>query len=134
MDVDDFLDGCPVRVHDGTYAVVKSRVPDPDAFATIDDGAETTVVAESDAYDPDDAIAVEDGWRVLTFDVVLPFDLVGFLARVTAELADAGVPVFALSAYSTDHVLVKTDDLDAAVDRLSALGCVVDHEAGDGGV
>lgn len=129
MDVDDYLDGTTVTVRDGTYAVVKSRRPNPDAFATITDGSETTVVIASGEFDTEDAIEVQDDWRLLTFDVVLPFELVGFLARIATALADAGVSIFALSAYSTDHVLVDDADLETANDVLESLGCTVERTA-----
>ncbi len=60
--------------------------------------------------------------------MVLPFELVGFLARIASVLADADVSIFAISAYSTDHVLVSADDLDTAVERLEDLGCSVEFE------
>ena len=46
------------------------------------------------------------------------------VAEPTA-LAEADVSVFALSAYSTDHVLVRRTDLDVAVQQLETLGCAV---------
>ena len=62
---------------------------------------------------------VVSGFRLVTLDVELGWDVVGFLAHVTAILASAGVPVGALSAFSRDHLLVKQDDLGRA---LRALG------------
>lgn len=121
--MDPVLSGCTVTVHPETFDVVEARRPDPDALASLQIGAETTIIAETDTYDRDAAIAVESGWRLLSFDVVLPFDLVGFLARVSTALADADVSIFALSAFSTDHVLVKDHDLDAATECLAGLGC-----------
>ena len=61
----------------------------------------------------------EAGFRLVTLDVELGWDVVGFLAHVTRILADAGVPVGALSAFSRDHLLIKQDDLGKA---LRALG------------
>ena len=58
---------------------------------------------------------VEAGFRLVTLDVELPWDVVGFLAHVTAILAEASVPVGALSAFSRDHLLIKQDDLGAAL-------------------
>ncbi|MDT3436086.1 ACT domain-containing protein [Haloarcula sp. 1CSR25-25] len=55
----------------------------------------------------------------------LPFELVGFLATVASALAEVDISVFVISTYSTDHVFVKEDDLDAAVLRLENLGCTV---------
>jgi hypothetical protein len=125
MDPEDVLAGSEVVVSAAKYDVVRAQAPIPDAFATIDDGRETTVVVEADAYDPTAAEAVEPGWRALTFDLELPFDLVGFLAHVATALAAADVTIFALSAYSTDHVLVPETDLAAALERLADLGCRV---------
>ena len=64
---------------------------------------------------------IESGFRLVTFDVVLDFGVTGFLAKVAELLADAGVPIIAVSAFSRDHLLVKQDDLRTA---LTALGSV----------
>ena len=58
---------------------------------------------------------VEVGFRLVTLDVELGWDVVGFLAHVTRILADASVPVGALSAFSRDHLLIKQDDLGKAL-------------------
>jgi len=62
---------------------------------------------------------VEPGFRLVTLGVELGWDVVGFLAHVTAILAAAGVAVGALSAFSRDHLLIKQEDLGKA---LRALG------------
>ncbi len=58
---------------------------------------------------------VEGNFRLLTFDLVLDWDVVGFLARVTQVLSEAGISVGALSAFSRDHLLIKQDDLGKAL-------------------
>ncbi len=62
---------------------------------------------------------VEGGFRLLTLDLKLDWNVVGYLARVTEILAHAGISVGALSAFSRDHLLIKQDDLG---DALRALG------------
>jgi hypothetical protein len=62
---------------------------------------------------------VEGGFRLLTFDIELAWNVVGYLAMVTEILAGAGVSVGALSAFSRDHLLIKQDELGTA---LRALG------------
>jgi hypothetical protein len=57
--------------------------------------------------------------------MVLPFSLVGFFALVAGALAEAGVSIFSISAYSTDHVFVKGHDLEKAVKTLEKLGMSV---------
>ena len=57
----------------------------------------------------------EGGFRLLTLDIELGWQVVGYLARVTGILAQGGIPVGALSAFSRDHLLVKQDDLGRAL-------------------
>ena len=58
---------------------------------------------------------VEGGFRLITLDIELAWNVVGFLARVTEILAGAGISVGALSAFSRDHLLIKQDDLGRAL-------------------
>jgi len=67
---------------------------------------------------------IENGYRMLTFNIVLELSVVGFMAEVSRILADAGVTILALSSYSRDSLLIKQEDLAAA---LKALGPFVDE-------
>ncbi|MFL6230468.1 MAG: ACT domain-containing protein [Pyrinomonadaceae bacterium] len=94
--------------------------PRPDApFMLLRDTHETTLLIEEDdwltmRHAARDA-RVETGFRLVTLDIELPWNVVGFLARVTEILAEAGVSVGALSAFSHDHLLIKQDQLGAAL-------------------
>jgi hypothetical protein len=66
------------------------------------------------------------GWRLLTVRGPLEFDLTGVMAALAGELAAAGVTLLAVSTYDTDHVLVRSADLDRAVKALREAG----HEVG----
>ena len=88
-------------------------------FMLLRDAHETTLLVEEEDWRAMRHVVrdarVEAGWRLVTFDVVLPWDVVGFLAHVTRILAEAGVPVGALSAFSRDHLLIKQEDLGKAL-------------------
>jgi hypothetical protein len=98
--------------------------PRPDVpFMLLRDAHEVTLLCEEEdwlamRHAARDA-RVETGFRLVTLDIELPWNVVGFLARVTEILADSGVSVGALSAFSRDHLLIKQDELAAA---LRALG------------
>ncbi|NIJ12826.1 hypothetical protein FHU38_003170 [Saccharomonospora amisosensis] len=64
----------------------------------------------------------ERGWRALTVRGPLAFTLTGIIAALSSELAAAGVALFSLSTFDTDHVLVKHTDLDRAVTALRLAG------------
>lgn len=60
-------------------------------------------------------------YRLLTFDIVLDLDLVGFLSVVSALLAQEGISIYAVSTYLRDHILVRKEDADRAVFVLEKL-------------
>lgn len=82
---------------------------------------ELSVVCPTDAA-PRGAAAREDGWRAMRVAGALDFGLTGILARLSSALADAGVPLFAVSTYDTDYILVRRDDLARALAALAAAG------------
>lgn len=92
-------------------------------FMIFYDGREVTLLLDEDDFANvrgavRDAKA-ERGFRLLTFDVELDLNTVGYLALAAKILADANVSVVPLGAFSRDHLLIKQDDLAAA---LKALG------------
>lgn len=69
-----------------------------------------------------DGIVFQGGWRALGIEGPLDFGLTGVLLAVAAPLAEAGVPIFVVSTYDTDYVLVGEDRLEEAVGTLRAAG------------
>jgi hypothetical protein len=68
-----------------------------------------------------DASAEAGPFRVITFDLDLDLEVCGYLAPAAVALASAGVPIVPQCAYRTDHLLVASEKLDAAVAALDAL-------------
>lgn len=64
---------------------------------------------------------VQAPFRVISFDLDLPDDLIGFLAVVSRAIAGAGVPILAICGYTKDHILVREPHLAAALAALEAL-------------
>lgn len=62
---------------------------------------------------------VQRDWRAFALQGPIPFDAVGVIAALTGPLADAGVPVFVVSTYDTDLLLVRESDLELARDVLA---------------
>ena len=58
---------------------------------------------------------------MISFDLDLPDDLVGFLAVASRALAEAGVPILAICGYTKDHILVREEHLERRWRRSSAL-------------
>jgi hypothetical protein len=67
----------------------------------------------------DDAVA---GWRAFVIEGPLDFSLVGVLDSMLTPLVEARVPVFGLSTYTTDYVIVRQADVRPAVSALKVAG------------
>ena len=81
---------------------------------------ELSVLAPS-AQVPDD-VRCERAFRAMIVQGPLPFDAKGILADLSAAIAEAGISLLAISTFDTDVVLVRQDDLDAAVAALHRRG------------
>lgn len=89
-------------------------------FAITRTGGELSMVlpasveVKSDRSDP--------GWACFKVEGPLEFSLIGVLANLATALANAGIPIFAVSTYDTDYILVKREQARAATDALTSAG------------
>jgi hypothetical protein len=81
---------------------------------------ELSVVSPASEVPPD--VPFESGWRCLEVAGPLAFELTGILASISVPLADKGIPIFVVSTFDTDYVLVRADDLSRACDTLESAG------------
>jgi hypothetical protein len=94
-----------LELHEGFVSI--TRTPD-----------ELSIVCAQDAVPPD--TEVEEDWRALVIPGPIPFEATGVLAAVAVPLAEAGIPIFAISTYDTDYVLIREPNLERALDVLNA--------------
>ena len=85
--------------------------------------AELSVVSPS--MDVPSGATVETGWCCLRVEGPLAFEMTGVLAALSTPLAKAKVPIFVVSTYDTDYLLVKAADLERASATLRDEGHVV---------
>ena len=64
----------------------------------------------------------ELGWRCLKVDGEMKLQEVGILASMTQPLAEAKIPLFAISTFNTDYVFVMEEHLVNAVQALQKAG------------
>ncbi|MBI1888976.1 MAG: ACT domain-containing protein [Candidatus Spechtbacteria bacterium] len=126
LKVEDFLNNGEIYVWKEKFAVAKTKSQIQGAFATIVDKNEITTICERSILPAKDIIDVgEDDWRIITFAMLLPMDLVGFIAKISGAIAEEGISILYVSSYSTDHLLVQEKDLEKAIAKLRKLGCRV---------
>lgn len=112
----------------GRFAVCRldpaANLPSPagrDGFWSVTRTAEEiSVVLPESAAQPE--WRIEAGWRAFQVAGPLAFGLTGVVASLTQPLAEAGVPVFVLSTFDTDYLLVKEQNLEHAQETLAGAG------------
>lgn len=72
-------------------------------------------------------VQCERGWRSLMLRGPFAFELTGILAQVLQPLAEAKVGIFAVSTFDTDYVMVKQQQLRAALAALRAAGHTIEE-------
>lgn len=115
------------RRHGGEYAVCQlgagEEIPDWAAGSLISvtrTPGELSIVCEAAAV-PEGVRCVK-GWACLELCGPFPFEATGILASFLQPLAEAGVPIFALSTFDTDWVLAPGAVMEKAVQALRAAG------------
>ena len=76
------------------------------------------VCRENQVHRDSSEIVVEGGWTALKLEGPFPFSMTGVLASFLQPLAEAKVPIFAISTFDTDYVLVKEQDVPRALGAL----------------
>jgi uncharacterized protein len=64
----------------------------------------------------------EAPWICFKLEGPFPFSQTGVLASFINPLAEHGVPIFAISTFNTDYVLVKEEHAEAALHTLRSAG------------
>lgn len=102
----------------------------PGPFATVvRRGSEVTRIRpEGPAPDEIEIVETSSAWRALVIEASFDFEAVGVLAALSATLADADVPLLAISTWATDVLLVAEARLARALAALRDAG----HQVLDG--
>ncbi len=109
----------------GTYVYAKAVMAPPvhTCFMVSIDQDEITVVAEADQLRGIQILErTVDSYALIALHVSAPSGAVGFLASVTAALAQDRIDVLVVSTYSKDYVLVRQDRVGDAAECLRELG------------
>ena len=119
-----------LRTLPDSYAVVRLH-PGAELPEWVDKGPfrsvtrtehEVSVVCRD--HDVPEGESVDRGWTLLEVMGPLDFSLSGVVASLVTPLAEADVPIFVISTFESDYVLVRSADLARAADALEGAGHV----------
>jgi len=112
----------------GPYAIVRlapdATVPDwatKGDFTSITRTAdELSIVCPSDDVPPD--VSTQQHWMCFKLEGPYAFSQTGVLLSFIEPLSDKGIPIFAISTYDTDYVLVQEEFAGATLQVLDEAG------------
>jgi len=78
MESPEYIEGGKVYVWDETFAIAQTEKPLINAFAVIQDKKEITVIMDQEKIHENDVIQMDNNWKLITFDMVLPLQTIGF--------------------------------------------------------
>lgn len=112
----------------GSYAIVRlaadASVPDwatKGEFTSVTRSPEEiSVVCPSENLPPD--VSSPQSWQCLKLEGPFPFSLTGILLSFVEPLSGKGVPIFAISTYDTDYVLIQQEFAFRALAALQEAG------------
>jgi uncharacterized protein len=81
---------------------------------------ELSVVCSEDAVPA--GVKSEAGWSLFKIEGPFAFTQTGILVAAAAPLAEAGIPIFAISTFDTDYILVKREHAARSVEVLESAG------------
>ena len=87
-------------------------------FSVTQTSEELSIVCEQRRVPP--GVRLEADWVALKLEGPFPFAMTGVLASFLQPLAQAGIPIFAVSTFDTDYVLLKQEKLEQALHALKA--------------
>ena len=112
----------------GLFAVCQLRAADsvPDwslhpGFFSVTRAADELSIVCPEAQVPDD-VKHEKDWACLRLEGPFAFSQTGILASFVQPLAEHAIPIFAISTFNTDYVLIKREWMDNALQVLRDAG------------
>lgn len=69
-----------------------------------------------------DSIDKVDNWHAFQVDGQLDFELTGIIAQLAVPLSAKQIPIFSISTYDTDYILVDNHHLENAISVLKRAG------------
>jgi hypothetical protein len=106
-------------------SLVPSWAQEGGFFSVTRSGEELSIVCEEhvcEEHRVPEGVRVERGWVALKLEGPFPLSMTGVLASFLEPLAEAKIPIFAISTFDTDYVLVKREDLERGQKALGTAG------------
>ena len=122
MQLKDYFKKGKAYIWPETFAYIKAKKIDSNAFANIVDKDEITVIIDQTKYNKNNVINILKDWKLITLDIKFPITTCGVTAIIATALAKEKIPIMSIASYTRDHFLIRSKYINKAVKVFDKLG------------
>ena len=130
MDVKEAIPKSIATVMKDTYVYVKTDILEkPDIhFMVSKDKDEITVVTKKENLKELNVLEVVGDYKLIEFKPAVPFQTVGFLAKIAETIANVGMNILIVSTFSKDYIMIKEELCEKGILTLKNVGFPIEYE------
>lgn len=130
MDVKEAIPKSIATIMKDTYVYVKTDILEkPDIhFMVSKDKDEITVVTKKENLKELNVLEVVGDYKLIEFKPAVPFQTVGFLAKIAETIANVGMNILIVSTFSKDYIMIKEELCEKGILALKNVGFPIEYE------
>ena len=130
MDIKEAIPKSIATVMKDTYVYVRTDVLEkPDIhFFVSKDKDEITVVTKKENIKNLNVLETVGDYKLIEFKPAVPFQTVGFLAKIAEVIANEGMNILIVSTFSKDYIMIKEEFCEKGINALKNVGFPVEYE------
>lgn len=130
MDLQEAISKSIATVMKGTYVYVKTdEVYKLDIhFVVSKDKDEVTVITKKENIKELNVLELVGDYKLIEFKPVVPFQTVGFLAKIAEVIANQGMNILIVSTFSKDYIMIKEEFSEKGIKALKDIGFPIEYE------
>jgi len=130
MDLQEAIPKSIATVMKGTYVYVKTNeLQKPDIhFMVSKDKDEITLITKKENISNVKVLELVGDYKLIEFKPAVPFQTVGFLAKIAEVIANQGMNILIVSTFSKDYIMIKEECCEKGLQALKNTGFPIKFE------
>lgn len=130
MDLQEAIPKSIATVMKGTYVYVKTDIIEKTDthFMVSKDKDEVTVITKKENIENLKVLEIVGDYKLIEFKPAIPFQTVGFLAKIAEVIANQGMNILIISTFSKDYIMIKEEFLEKGIKALKDTGFPIEYE------
>ena len=130
MDLREAISKSIATIMKYTYVYVKTNeIEKPDIhFMVSKDKDEVTVITKKENIEKLKVLELVGDYKLIEFKPAVPFQTVGFLAKISEVIASQGMNILIVSTFSKDYIMIKEELCEKGVQALKNIGFPIEYQ------